>query len=167
MQERMVASGALFFNDQDPKISEVLASYKKFCGVLEKVDIPFVSLSFSDINKDKVTHLENGCVSPDYQGFGLQRFLIQKRIQLAAQYGYEHIFATVDPENLASLKNLLRVGFKSIAYNGDHYDGKRRFIMYRPVADGPEKILNYLEESVWQKYMDFAYRVRLEAVKDE
>lgn len=160
VQEYMVACGALFLPASDREAKLILSWYEELLRSNRSIWVPFRSLDLSRIKPCAVAHLENGCVAPEYQGFWLHRFLIQKRLQLAAQHWYQHIFATVDPENLASLKNLLRLGFDAIAYDADHYDGKRRFVLYRSLSFGPECRLNYLSDEKRKKYMNFADKIK-------
>ena len=82
----------------------------------------------------QVAHMEMVLVDPMFRGNGLQQQFLQRRIAQAAAVGCTHLLATVDPENLPSLHNLLASGFGIARADVRKYGGKRRHILVRSAA---------------------------------
>lgn len=71
----------------------------------------------------------DGCIiKPEYRNMGLQKELINKRIQFAKKNGANNISVMAHPENLVSLNNLKKCGF-SKKENKILPNGKPRTIM--------------------------------------
>ena len=64
---------------------------------------------------------EDVIVSPDYQRKGIQSAFLAR----ARSLGYKTIYATVDPENLPSLRSFERAGYVRMAQK-ETYDGRPR-----------------------------------------
>jgi ribosomal protein S18 acetylase RimI-like enzyme len=62
----------------------------------------------------QVAHVDGAGVDPDYQGQGLQRKLIARRLEASAARGRKLVYSTAAPDNHASLRNLLKQGFRII-----------------------------------------------------
>ncbi len=71
-------------------------------------------------------------VDPDYQGYGVQRRLLEIKYAIASKVGAEEILATVSPENAVSLRNMISEGFE-VASDKTMYGGYKRFIVRRKI----------------------------------
>jgi len=60
----------------------------------------------------RVAALDGTVVHESARGHGLQRFFHQLREERAHHYGCLHLYSTVHPDNLASLRNLEACGFE-------------------------------------------------------
>lgn len=72
--------------------------------------------------------LAAGMVHPGYRGRGLQREVIQIRVEEANRIGASRLLAQVSPQNFNSLQNLFAEGFKCtqvVSYS----DGRSRLIL--------------------------------------
>ena len=74
-------------------------------------------------------HLESLAVHPHYRGQGLQRRLLAAAEAHLAE-DYTEILATVAPENAASLRNFICMGYTVIA-QVEKYGGYTRYILYK------------------------------------
>lgn len=81
-----------------------------------------------------VVHWELAHVLPEYRGNGLQKFLSEKCMEVFYQEwkDVKHIFATIFPHNLASLKSTMKYKFVIVHLN-ELYGGYLRYVLYKPV----------------------------------
>lgn len=87
------------------------------------------------VSKERSIYSEISLVDPDHRGQGLQTKMGEYLIEQVRQSGdFDHIFSTVMPVNLASLKDKFRLGFK-IMRTRLKYGGKRRHILYLPLNE--------------------------------
>ncbi len=86
------------------------------------------NLENEDIMKTAVVNVI--AVHPDYRGMGIQRYLLKLADKLAKDCGAKFLAATVSPENVHSLKNLLNKGYE-IKNEKLKYGGKNRYIMLK------------------------------------
>ncbi|MDL2271527.1 GNAT family N-acetyltransferase [Desulfovibrio sp. OttesenSCG-928-I05] len=77
-------------------------------------------------------HMDSVCVLPEHRGHGLQKMLLQKGEELAAGLGYTSFLATVHPDNAASLKSFLALGY-SIGTTKEKYGGLMRHVLWKAV----------------------------------
>lgn len=87
------------------------------------------------VQKGMSIYSELSLVHPDYRGQGIQTrmgaYLIN---ELKASKSYRYVLATVAPDNIASLKDKFKLGFK--IYKTKHkYGGKLRHILMLDLAD--------------------------------
>lgn len=79
---------------------------------------------------DKCAHIDSVCVRPAYRGNGLQKLLVREGEARLTEMGIPHFLATVHPENAASLKSLLALGYQ-IGATKDKYGGIPRHILFK------------------------------------
>ncbi len=104
------------------------------------VDIPAMDernlgrdAGFGGADLMQCAHMDTACVRPAYRGHGLQ-----KRLMLAAEarlrdQGFAYAFATVHPDNAASLRSMVSIGY-SIVATKPKYGGLLRHIMCKHIA---------------------------------
>ena len=80
--------------------------------------------------RNKVAHLESFSVHPEYRGNLLQLKTLGPTIRIIRDFGYEHLCATVSPNNYPGLRNLLKGGLV-IRGLKEKYGGKLRYILYQ------------------------------------
>lgn len=66
-------------------------------------------------------------VHPKYRGLGLQKFLIQKRIDFLKTKKAKHVNVWIKPENTYSLNNCIDMGFKFTTEKGKIFRGAKHF----------------------------------------
>lgn len=93
-------------------------------GAVISVDI----LRTGGIQLDKVAHMESAAVASAYRGRGLQGKLLQKAEEIERARGSKYLMATVHPENVYSLRNLLKAGYECILET-DKYGGLPRKVL--------------------------------------
>lgn len=71
-------------------------------------------------------------VDPDYQGYGIQRRLLEIKNAIAEKLGAEEVLATVSPENAFSLRNIISEGFEVVSEK-NMYGGYRRYIVRKKI----------------------------------
>ncbi len=69
-------------------------------------------------------------VDPKFTGYGLQRYFMGIKNEIARELGASEAYATVSPQNAVSLQNLLAGGF-TIAERRTLYDKHDRYVMHR------------------------------------
>jgi predicted GNAT superfamily acetyltransferase len=93
-------------------------------------------LNFSEEDLWKVSIFDSTVVHPDFRGHGLQFKTLQKSKEILLQQGYQHGLATISPNNLYSVRNLIKAGFvikevkKKYGAIADEIDGKLRYILW-------------------------------------
>lgn len=90
------------------------------------------SLNLTPSQLLQVAHMETVVVSKAYIGHGLQRALLCEGERRAAAMGFRYLMATVHPDNLYSLNNFERLGYKKIEL-AVKYGGLPRWIMGKTV----------------------------------
>ena len=86
------------------------------CGMLipaRKKDLK--KFKQKDLHYEEVIDFGPEAVHPDYVGNGLQSDVIQFLEKVAKKKGYKHGLGTVDPDNVYSIRNLLKNGFEIVA----------------------------------------------------
>jgi hypothetical protein len=76
----------------------------------------------------RVGHIDGIAVRPDHRGLNLHGVLLKRRILAALDHKRDLIYTTAAPANLASLSNLLSVGFVMVAFR-QLFGGHDRYIM--------------------------------------
>lgn len=79
---------------------------------------------------EKVVHMDSASVLPEHRGHGLQRQMITLAEVLIDKEKYHYSFATVAPDNTASLKSLQKNGYE-ILITKEKYGGVLRHIMMK------------------------------------
>ncbi|MBB6215304.1 ribosomal protein S18 acetylase RimI-like enzyme [Anaerosolibacter carboniphilus] len=93
-------------------------------------------LDFSEEELKKVAIFDSTVVHPDFRGHGLQFKTLLKSKEILFQQGYSHGLATISPNNLYSVRNLIKAGFvikevkKKYGAIDDEIDGKLRYILW-------------------------------------
>lgn len=93
---------------------------------------PYLS-EFLDTEKhdpDKCALMLYNLVAPDARGFGIGKLLANKRIDIAKEKGFEHLYATVHPDNHASVVLLEKSGFRKVAQKTLFTEQLLRNVMY-------------------------------------
>lgn len=88
----------------------------------------YLSLSLEE--KRKVIHMESAVVSSTMRGLGLQRKMMSYAEDLLKDTSYTYFMATVHPDNIASRKSLLNLGYEVIA-TVEKYGGLPRNILLK------------------------------------
>lgn len=87
------------------------------------------------VNRERSIYSEISLVNPAHRGQKLQMKMGEYLIEQVRLSGdFDHIFSTVMPANLASLKDKFKLGFK-IMRTRLKYGGKRRHILYLPLNE--------------------------------
>jgi hypothetical protein len=89
-----------------------------------------IDLALPKSKRNKVAHLESFSVHPDYRGNHLQLKTLGPTIRIIRDFSYEHLCATVSPNNYPGLNNLLKGGLV-IRGLKEKYGGKLRYILYQ------------------------------------
>ncbi|MDF2545464.1 MAG: hypothetical protein K0R93_362 [Anaerosolibacter sp.] len=93
-------------------------------------------LNFSEEELWKVSIFDSTVVHPDFRGHGLQFKTLMRSKEILLQQGYQHGLATISPNNLYSVRNLIKAGFvikevkKKYGAIADEIDGKLRYILW-------------------------------------
>ena len=92
--------------------NEKLIAYASlgFHSTLDKVNLGCIA-GLAPYLYDQVSQLASCMVSPAFQGRGLHKLLINKRLALAHAKGYPHCLSVISPQNIPSRGNLLQRGF--------------------------------------------------------
>ena len=69
----------------------------------------------TDLKYEEVVDFGPEAVTPNYVGNGIQSDVISYLEKTSAQMGYRHALGTVDPENIYSIRNLIKNGFEIVA----------------------------------------------------
>ena len=91
-----------------------------------------------DINLEKdllplVGHIESTIVHPNYRGNSLQKHLIAAIEELIDRNKFSILCATVHPDNKASLKTFLKLGYE-VKIEKEKYGGLRRYVLMKSIA---------------------------------
>ncbi|MCR4907639.1 MAG: GNAT family N-acetyltransferase [Lachnospiraceae bacterium] len=119
----------LLIESPDPEEAELSAFLiLRFPG--EAQDNLGRDLDFSAGELNKCVHMESLVVSLVAQGQGMGGMLISAGLKEAAKRGAEFAFATVHPDNTASLKSFYKNGFE-VKADVIKYGGKPRKLLFR------------------------------------
>lgn len=80
--------------------------------------------------REKTVHFESAAVLETFRGHGLQKRMIKEALDILKTKEFRFYFATVHPENAASLKSLKEFGFKEID-RLIKYGGMERLLLFR------------------------------------
>jgi len=89
-----------------------------------------LDIDLTQAELSKVALMDSIVVSPDFRGMGLQKKLLKYAEGEMKSQGYTHFMATVHPDNSASLKSFLALGYE-IKATKLKYDGLLRHILYK------------------------------------
>jgi len=92
-------------------------------GNISKLGIP-------ETEHNLTMNLEVCMVLEEYRGKGIQKEFINKALEIAEKREYKHIYSTAHPENVASLNNLLRVGFEKVMLS-QNSKNEPRLLLYK------------------------------------
>ena len=92
--------------------------------------LPASYSSFSRCDLNKVVHMDSSCVLPDYRGHHLESRMISFAETLIDTTKYHYAFATVAPDNTASLKSLKKCHYHLLTTK-EKYGGYLRCIMMK------------------------------------
>lgn len=81
-------------------------------------------------NLNRVLHMDSASVLPSHRGYGLECRMIAYAETLVDTSKYCYSFATVAPENTASLKSLEKNGYKIVTAR-EKYGGFNRYILMK------------------------------------
>ena len=90
-----------------------------------------VSLSTEKLHK--VLHMDSSTVLPRHRGRGLEAKMIVYAESLVDTSLYQYSFATVAPENIASLKSLKKNGYE-VMVTKEKYGGLMRCVMMKTLS---------------------------------
>lgn len=88
------------------------------------------TITLTPQNLNRVLHMDSATVLPKHRGHGLERSMIAFAETLVDTSKYRYAFATVAPENTASLKSLLRNGYQ-VMTTKEKYGGVTRSILMK------------------------------------
>ena len=74
----------------------------------------------------RVVHMESAVVLPSYRGMGLQRKLLLFAESLIDKNKYQHLLATVSPDNPASYRSFEKCGYTHVMTKGKYGGLQRR-----------------------------------------
>ena len=92
--------------------------------------IPNFNIQLTSDNLNRVLHMDSATVLPIHRGHGLEARMIAYAESLVDTSKYHYSFATVAPENLASLKSLERNGYQ-VMVTKEKYGGFMRCVMMK------------------------------------
>lgn len=117
----------------------LLAWHQSECAGFLITDIPGLDernlgrdLGWPDEALEKCAHIDSVCVRPAFRGHGLQKRLGVLAEQQLKDMGVESLLATVHPDNAASLRSMLALGFR-IGATKAKYGGLPRHILFKPL----------------------------------
>lgn len=125
-------------------------------------------MNFSKEQLLKVVHLETTLIHPDFRGNHLQKRMIKITLELLqTTHRYCHLFITVSPFNIASIKSVMSFNIPIVKLES-MYGGCQRYIFYYDlskslVVDYKEKItvqntdLMYQKDLLNQGYQGFKF----------
>lgn len=88
------------------------------------------SIMLSEDNLMRVLHMDSASVLPEHRGHGLEHRMIAFAETLVDASKYHYAFATVAPENTASLKSLEKNGYQ-VMVTKEKYGGLTRSILMK------------------------------------
>jgi len=143
-----MADKSLYIPLTEDEIDEVLSGKGVFIGaVVEDKLVGFFMASFHDqetieLGKasgipeeelDQLVYIESSVVLPMVRGNGLLKKMIHEcLIILEKMNQFQHLIATVSPENIPSLKATMDLGFKIIHLSNIH-DHYKRYVLYKNI----------------------------------
>ncbi|HOZ35606.1 MAG TPA: GNAT family N-acetyltransferase [archaeon] len=80
--------------------------------------------NFTEKQLSKSSVLIATAVSPKFRGYGIQKFLIKKRIEYLKKKGKKYFLHSAHPENKYSINNMLESGSKFIKKDKSINDGR-------------------------------------------
>ncbi|MFA5745539.1 MAG: GNAT family N-acetyltransferase [archaeon] len=84
-----------------------------WAGIVLDMDKTWASdYNLSEKQMAQVGDMVATAVSPKFRGYGLQRFLIEKRIEYLKKIKKKYVVTDVNPENKISENNIIACGFK-------------------------------------------------------
>lgn len=125
-----------------PGISEENLGYDVFIPNKKCTDIEEITKANSDIHcaiplcsqtLEKVVLMDSASVLPNHQGHGLESRMIAFAESIIDKSKYHYAFATVAPNNIASLKSLQKNGYQ-IMLTKEKYGGLLRHIMMKKLS---------------------------------
>jgi ribosomal protein S18 acetylase RimI-like enzyme len=84
----------------------------------------------TELNPEECALMLLNLVDPEYRGLGIGKNLLKARIESAKQAGFFHLYATVHPDNTASVHVLTGLGFEIIAQKPMFSNQLMRNLMY-------------------------------------
>ena len=105
----------------------------KYPGLSEEnlgYDVNESSIGLTPDNLNRVLHMDSASVLPEHRGHGLECKMITYAETLVDTSKYCYSFATVAPENTASLKSLKRNGYQ-VMTTKEKYEGLIRCVMMK------------------------------------
>lgn len=102
----------------------------KYPGLTEENLGHDISLPTEELSK--VLHMDSATVLPEHRGHGLEAKMISFAETLLDTSKYYYSFATVAPENLASLKSLEKNGYE-VMVTKEKYGRYQRYIMMKTI----------------------------------
>lgn len=86
--------------------------------------------TFPNAKMEEYIEMDTVAILPDYRGMQLQEKMIEKaeKMMILKDKTIKYSIATVHPDNIASLKNFLKIGYK-IVDERYMYQNKRRYVL--------------------------------------
>lgn len=91
---------------------------------------PMHTIPLTHYNLNRVLHMDSASVLPEHRGHRLENRMIAYAETFVDTSKYIYSFATVAPENLASLKSLEKNGYQVLVIK-EKYDGVTRCVMMK------------------------------------
>lgn len=85
-------------------------------------------LNYDEEHLKRTASMDTSFVSPEYRGFGLQKFFFELREEAAKEDGCTEAVTTIAPDNEFSLANAYKTGYE-IAETQEIYGGLKRCIL--------------------------------------
>ena len=89
-----------------------------------------VYLNLPEEELKRAAHMETAMIIPEFRGRGLQKLLMETAEQIFKKKGYVHMFGTVHPDNIYSVRNFEKQGYRVVTETRK-YGGLRRYVCYK------------------------------------
>jgi GNAT superfamily N-acetyltransferase len=96
-------------------------------------------LNYSPQERARCVTYDTTFIDPAYHGYGLQRFFIAQKDEIAISLRAREALATVSPDNAYSLRNLRANGFQ-VASEQEMYGGVTRFVLRKKLSETQDDV---------------------------
>lgn len=122
-----------------PGVNEENLGYDVFGKSFEGIGLSTIyNVALTPENLHRVLHMDSASVLLEHRGYGLERKMIAFAETLVNTSAYCYSFATVAPDNTASLKSLEKNGYQVMVVK-EKYEGLVRCVMMKELKNEHQK----------------------------